>query len=224
MYNPLEYGQNYSMKSGSLQIYYRDEIDDVNDNASDDQSKIVEKTLEGPPRPPQLSQNSDGFQLPRPERPPQPPGPALNVDITIPFKHLSNVWRFLDLTLVNCEIELDLSWAKDCVLSQHHNNITGAVFQINNLKLYVPVVTLSIIDNIKFLENLKQRFKRTISWNKYRSEITTEPKNNNLNYLIDPTFRNVNRLFVLSFKSGNNDHTRHSFYKYYISFVEILMH
>ena len=40
---------------------------------------------------------------------------------------------------------------------------TGATFQINNAKLYVPVVTLSINDNIKFLENIKQGFKRTIS-------------------------------------------------------------
>ena len=50
---------------------------------------------------------------------------------------------------------------------------------------------------MKFLENVKQVFKRTISWNKYRSEITTQPKNNNLDYLTDPTLRNVNRLFVL---------------------------
>ena len=67
-------------------------------------------------------------------------------------------------------------------------------------KLYLPVVTLPINDNIKLLENIKQGFKRTISWNKYRSETTTQPKNNNLDYLIDPTFRNINRLFVLSFR------------------------
>ena len=73
---------------------------------------------------------------------------------------------------------------------------TGAIFQINNAKLYVPVVTLSVNDNSKFLENIKQGFKRTISWNKYRSEITAQPKNNNSDYLIDPTFRNINRLFV----------------------------
>ena len=68
---------------------------------------------------------------------------------------------------------------------------TAATFQINNAKFYVPVVTLSINHNIKFLENIKQRFKRTISWNKYRSEITTQTVNNNLDYLIDPTFRNT---------------------------------
>ena len=47
-------------------------------------------------------------------------------------------------------------------------------FQINNAKLYVPVVTLSINDNITFLENIRQGFKRTISWKRYRSEITTQ--------------------------------------------------
>ena len=85
---------------------------------------------------------------------------------------------------------------------------------MNNAKLDVPVVTLFKNDDINFLENIKQGFKRTTLWNKYRSEITTQPKNNNLDYLIDPTLRNINRLFVLSFKNGNNDPTRNSFYKY----------
>ena len=58
----------------------------------------------------------------------------------------------------------------------------------------VPVVTFSINNNIKFLENIKQRFKRTIFGNKYRSEIT-QIKNNNLDYLIDLTFRNINCLY-----------------------------
>ena len=100
---------------------------------------------------------------------------------------------------------------------------------ISSTKLYVPVVTLSINDNIKFLENITQGFKRTISWNKCRSEITTQPKSNNLDYLdylIYLTFRNINRLFVLSFKNGNDDPMRDSFEKYYMSLVEskILMH
>ena len=98
---------------------------------------------------------------------------------------------------------------------------TGATFQINNAKLYVPAVTLSINDNIEFLENKKQGFKRTISWNKYRSEITAQAKSNNLDYLIDATFRNINRLFLLSFKNGDDDATRDSFDKYYMPLVEI---
>ena len=75
---------------------------------------------------------------------------------------------------------------------------TGATFQINKVKLYVEVATLLINDNIKVLENIKQEFKRTISWKKYRSEIKTQDKNDNLDYLIDTTFRNTNRLLVLS--------------------------
>ena len=50
---------------------------------------------------------------------------------------------------------------------------TGATFQIHNAKLYDPVVTFCINDNNKFLENIKQGFKTTNSWNKYRSEIRT---------------------------------------------------
>ena len=96
---------------------------------------------------------------------------------------------------------------------------TGATFQINNTKLHVPVVTLSINDNNKLLENKKYRFSRTISWNKYISEITTQTKNNNLDYLIDLKFRNINRLFVLSFRNGNDDPTKESFDKYYMPFV-----
>ena len=98
---------------------------------------------------------------------------------------------------------------------------TGATFQISNAKLYVPVVTLPLNDSIKFLENIKQEFKRAISWNKYRSEITTQTKNNNLDYPIDPTFRNINRLFVISFKSGNDDPARNLFDDYCMPLVEI---
>ena len=97
---------------------------------------------------------------------------------------------------------------------------TGATFQINNAKLYVPVVTLSINNNIKFLENIKQGSKRKISWNKYRSEITTQPKNNYLDYLIDPIFRNINKLFVLLFKNDDDDPTRYYFEEYYMPLIE----
>ena len=92
---------------------------------------------------------------------------------------------------------------------------------ITSTKCYVPVVTLSVNNNIKVLENMKHGFKRKISWNKCKSEITTHPKNNNLDYLIDPTFKNINRLFAFSFKNSNNDPTRDSFEKYYLPLVEI---
>ena len=72
------------------------------------------------------------------------------------------------------------------------------------LLLYVPVVTLSKDDEIKLLTNLKSGFKREIIWNKCRSKMTTEAINNNLNILTDPTFTNVNRLFVLAYRTADD--------------------
>ena len=89
---------------------------------------------------------------------------------------------------------------------------TGLEFQITDTKLYVPVVTLSKENDIKLLEQLKSGFKRTIKWNKYRSQMTVQPQNNNLNYLIDPAFTNVNRLFVLSFTRDNEVDNRDFFF------------
>ena len=93
------------------------------------------------------------------------------------------------------------------------NSPTNGTFKITYTKLYVPVVTLSAESDNKLLEQLKTGFKRTIKWNKYRSEMSNQTKNNNLNYLIDPTFTNMNRLFVLSFE---NEDDRTSFSKYYV--------
>ena len=85
----------------------------------------------------------------------------------------------------------------------------------------MPVVTLAKENDIKLLEKLKSGFKKTIKWNKYRSQMTIQNNNNNLNYLIDPTFTNVNRLFVLSFPRNNNTDSRYSFSNYYVPKVRI---
>ena len=115
--------------------------------------------------------------------------------------------------MITCAVELILTWSKNCVLANMMANVTpsGATFKITDTKLYVPVVTLSKENDIKLLEQLKSGFKRTIKWNKYRSQMTIQPQNNNLNYLIDPTFTNVNRLFVLSFSRNNEGDKRDSF-------------
>ena len=101
------------------------------------------------------------------------------------------------------------------------DNPENAIFEITDTKLYVPVVTLSKENDIKLLEQLKSGFKRTIKWNKYRSQMTIQPQNNNLNYLIDPIFTNVNRLFVLSFPRNNNTDSRYSFSNYYVPKVKV---
>ena len=64
--------------------------------------------------------------------------------------------------------------ANPSVPAAEKTETTSSAFQINTANFYVPVVTLSINDNIKFLENRKQGFKRTTSWNKYRSETTIQ--------------------------------------------------
>lgn len=78
---------------------------------------------------------------------------------------------------------------------------------ITSSKRNVSVVTLSLNDDIKFLERVKQLFERRIAWDKYRSEITAQPRSNNLGYMIDSTFQFINRLFAQSFKVDENDPT-----------------
>ena len=153
-----------------------------------------------------------------------------DVTIAIPLKYLGNFWRSLDIPLINCKITLILSWYKECVLvgrafrgppaaaANRINSPTDAKFEITDCKLYVPVVTLSAENDNKLLEQLKSGFRNSIKWNKYMSQMSNQNKNNNLNYLIDTTFSNVNRLFDLSFE---NEDGRTSYNKYYLPNVEI---
>ena len=119
------------------------------------------------------------------------------------------------MPLISCEVNLQLAWSKDCVIA----NSTGEEkFQITETKLYVPVVTLSTQDDVKLLQQLKSGFERTINWNKYESSVRTFARNKYLNYLINPSFQGVKRLFVLSFEN-EDDRTSHS--TYYLPKVEI---
>ena len=105
----------------------------------------------------------------------------LNPEVFAPLKYLDNLWRSPDLTLINYEIELDLSRSRNCVMSEilrtfraaantnpvwyeKTSKTTSSTLQINNAKLYVQVITLAINDNINFLGNMKHGFKRIISW------------------------------------------------------------
>ena len=180
MYNLLGYSKNFRKTTGSLWNYYRGQPSDplsTNSESFKYKTSIVGKT----------SQDNDSLK---------------NEEVVIPLKYLSNFWRNLDILLINCEVEIIVNWSKNCVLA----NMTvdpdadpaiiaplGATFKITDTKLYVPVVTLSKENNIKLLKKLKSRFKKTIEWNKYRSQMTIQNNNNNLNYLIDPKFTNVNR-------------------------------
>ena len=151
------------------------------------------------------------------------------IEFAVPLKDVANFWNSLNIPLVNREVSLTLSWSETFVITSMEKRILvagqpdrgdspeSAAFKIRD-KLYVPVVTLSAEDDNKLLEQLKTGLKRTIKWNKYRSEMSNQTKNSNLNYLIDPTFTNVNRLFVLTFE---NEDDITSFSKYYVPKVKI---
>ena len=214
MYNLLEYSKNYRKTIGSLYNYYRDELSDdnnpnnfpntnvVNSNAFKYKNKITGNTYN-------IAEGADGHDANRVGK--------QDVELAIPLKYLGNFWRALNIPLISCEVFLELRWNKNCVITSLeqrqvdagppavNGTTTGATLAINDCKLYVPVVTLSKDDEIKLLTNLKSGFKREIIWNKYRSQMTTEATNNNLNILIHPTFTNVNRLFVLAYGQNDND-------------------
>ena len=119
------------------------------------------------------------------------------------------------MPLINCEVNLILTYSKDCVIT----NSTGAgKFEINDVKLFVSVVTLSTQDNAKLLQQLKSGFKKTINWNKYQSDLKVYAQNRYLNHLVDPSFQGVNRLFVLPFENEDDKTSRST---YYIPKVEI---
>ena len=220
MYNLLEYGKNYRKTIGSLYNYYRDELSDDADDNNFDNIKVV---------------NSEAFKYKN-----KTTGNTYNVDagaqgydvnkngtqeveLPIPLKYLGNFWRALNIPLISSEVSLELKWDRNCIITSleqrdigggnRDNTPTGATLAINDSKLYVPAATLSKDDEIKLLTNLKSGFKREIIWNKYRSQMTTEAVNNNLNILIDPTFTNVNRLFVLACQNTDD---RQSFSQFYL--------
>ena len=119
------------------------------------------------------------------------------------------------MPLINCEVNLILTWSSTCVIT---NSNGAGTFEITDTKLYVPVVTLSIQENAKLLQQLKSGFKIVINWNKYLSKPELIRRNTNLNHLVEPSFQAVNRLFVLAFE-GDTQRTSHS--GYYLPNVEI---
>ena len=132
----------------------------------------------------------------------------------VPLKYLSNFWRTLEMPLINCEVNLTLTWSS-CVIT---NSNGAGTFAITNTKYYVPVVTLSAQENTKLLQQLKSGFKRVINWNKYLSQPELLARNQNLNHLVEPSFQGLNRLFVLAF---SNDDYSTSHEQYYLPNIEI---
>ena len=151
-----------------------------------------------------------------------------NVKVVIPLKHLCRFIFSLDTLLINAEIELILKWTQNCVLTERatrehidesddpaaepevdeNDSPSDVNFSITNCKMYVPVVTLQGEYQTKLYEELKIGITISVTWNKYRSQVINQSATNNLNYLIDPTFNNVHRLFVLAFERKTNKQTK----------------
>ena len=152
MYNLIEYSDNYQNSSATLYQYKRDEPpedDAVPDLTADNSSSLKYKiSLLGNPV------LDDAIV-------------KINVKVVVPLKYLSNYFRSLEMPLVNCKIKLNLTWKKECVLSNQDGN---AVFIINDTKLYVPVVSLSKEDNKDFIEQQSKGFQRSIYWNEYKTK------------------------------------------------------
>ena len=135
MYNVIEYSDNYSKTSGSLWQYYKDDPNDNFANSKSFKSKV------------KITGNTPVD------------GNTKDIEIIVPLKYLRNFWRTLEMSLINCEVNLILTWPKDCVIT----NSTGeGKFAITETKLYVPVVTLSTKDNEKLLQQLKSGFKKQL--------------------------------------------------------------
>ena len=131
MYNLIEYSDNYSKTSGSLWQYYKDDPNDNIENSASFKYKI------------KTGKTSDD-------------GNTKDVEIIVPLKYLSYFWRTLKMPLINCKVNLILTWSKDCVIT---NSEGEGKFEITETKLYVLVVTLSTQDNAKLLQQLKSGFK-----------------------------------------------------------------
>ena len=135
-------------------------------------------------------------------------GNTKNIEKAVPLKYLSKFWRTLEIPIISSETNLVLTWSQKCVTS---SATEARKFIITYTKLYVPVVTLSTQDNMKLLKQLESGFKIINNKNKYQSKLTGQAQIRYLEYLIDPSFQRVNRLFVLLF--GNRaDREVHTVY------------
>ena len=204
IYNLIEYSDNYAKTTGSLWQYCKDIPAQNNSN-----NEIVHFTA---------NNLTDSFHFKVKFTGQTDDDGTKDVEIMVPLKYLSNFWRTLEMSLINCEVNLILTWSSTCVLVATSVLNQNATFAITDTKLYVPVVTLSTQENTKFFQQVKPGFKRVINWNKYLSKPELLAQNPNLNHLVESGFQGVNRLFVLAFE---NDDDRTNGDQYYLPTVEI---
>ena len=124
------------------------------------------------------------------------------------------------MPLIKCKIKLNLTWKKECVLSNQAGN---AVFFIYGTKMYVPVVTLSKEDNKDFIEQQNKGLQRSIYWNEYKTkEINENADANVFTYInLDLSFQGVNRLFVMAYNRADGQSTSNGQQKHYLPRIDL---
>ena len=222
MYNLLEHSDNYQNSTGSLYQLKRDEPPDDKADVGNATSSLVYKS--------KLIKGTDNNNV-------------NNVKLVVPLKYECNFFRSLEMPLVNCKIDLELTWHKDCMISSANAAANQVVsVMITDTKLYVPIVTLSTKDNTNLTKQLNEGFKRTIYWNQYVSKLfpeTPHKKTGITRFALDATFQGVNRLFFLAFDDTPADETadapaprnlaanqviRNSYRKYFVPRVDITIY
>ena len=184
IYNLVEYYNNYSQISESLWQYYRDTSTAVLLNNKSFKSKI-RITRKNPA--------ADNVK---------------DVKISIPLKYLSTFWRTFEIPLINCKINLILTYSENFAAF----SATGVTkFAITDTTLYAHVIKSSPQDNIKLSKQLESGFKTIINWNKYHSKVTEQAQNRNLYYLIYQSFLIFDILVVLLFEH-RTDREVHKWY------------
>ena len=203
MYNLIEYTDNYADSSGSLYQFKRDE------SPMNDAGNLLKVILD----------NSTSFKYKASLL-----GKATDTDgddrslkitkIVVSLKYLSNLFRSLEMRLINFKIHLELNCNNNCVMYRADTYAGGdnvhsrkTIFKITSTKWCVPIVTLSTKDNVNLAKQLNERFKRSVYWNEQKSKIETkEADANNLKrFPLDASFQGVNRFFVLVFNNTDND-------------------
>ena len=172
MYNLIEYSDNYQDSSAMLYQYKRDEPpDDIDNNLATNNSSFFKDKVN-------LLGNPNTVVTPAPAAGGDPNGISrLNVKVVAPLKHLSYFFRSQEMPLINCKNKLNLTWKKECILLTNAGNV---VFIINDIKLYVPVVTLSKEDNKDFIEQQNNGFQGSIYWNEHKTKVKIEDGDNNV--------------------------------------------
>ena len=212
MYNLIEYSSNYSETTGRLWFYSDDEAANFNNNIANInifkyfkyKAKLLGNKVTQPAP-------TDGNRI------------LKNATIAVPLKYWSNFWRSLKIPLVNCKIELKLTWTKRCVLSvagtdnrNGNNDNNNIIFTIKGTKLYVPEVTLATRDNQRLSKQLCKGFERWVYWNEYKTKSNNTNTTNEFRYFLELNFVGVNRLFVLIYKNEANSAKRFNSQKHYL--------